>query len=196
MHRQGSQACNIPAIEPRRPVLSAEQAVQGWGYYPRTPGISPSAIGLALETLDAASFLEDSLFGKLTHYTNLKSLAIPEPFLASGNASTIHGKLPSQLEELQLQYPMGLEQDADERRAIRHTRIRNLIAFRSASLQKLRRVIWWYQQAECWAEAGGGETRYGGAAKLSRFITHFKERGVNFEWLSEPYCSRTPFGKD
>lgn len=104
----------------------------------RTPGISPRAMARSLEphidTLveliiagdNAAWFLNTSLFGTLAQYRHLKRLAIPEPFLVPDYVSTLHQCLPSQLEDLQLQYPMGFEQSLDNQRKIRHARMKTL----------------------------------------------------------------------
>ena len=82
--------------------------------------ISPSAFGQALHPLcktleelfvafsDGTSFLFNSGVHNLKDYTSLKRLAIPEPFLLHHSASpTFHQSLPDQLEQLQIQYPMG-----------------------------------------------------------------------------------------
>lgn len=46
--------------------------------------------------------------GTLTDYHNLKRLAIPEPFLVELKDVSFHKLPPSRLEELQIQYPIGV----------------------------------------------------------------------------------------
>lgn len=176
------------------------------GEHMRTPGISPQAIGQSLEvhmeTLveliiagnDAAWFLNTSLFGTLARCRHLKRLAIPEPFLVPNYVFTLHQCLPSQLADLQLQYPMGFTQGLDNQRKIRQARIHNLGLDKHRSLPKLKRIIWWYQQSECWSESPGRPTRYGDSEVLTNMVALFKDVGVHFEWLSASYFDETPFG--
>lgn len=168
------------------------------------PGISPAAMFCALEphtstlaeliiTGDYATyFLGTPLFGTLTHYQSLKRLAIPEHFLASESHSTIHERLPAQLEDLQLQYPMGVCDGLDDMPAVRHARLRRLAVHKLGCLPRLGRLIWWYQQAASWS-VKRPETGYGEDKTLTDLVDDLGAVGVQFEWMSSPYYSDTPF---
>ena len=171
---------------------------------PGTPGISPATLKLSLdphaETLteliivgnDAAHFLQITLFGTLTHFKNLKRLAIPEPFIAAENVSIMHQMLPSSLEDLQLQYPMGFSHELDGRRGERYDKIRDLATSTPVHLAQLKRVIWWYQQADCCCD-DGKKARLDNADILSGLTQCFEHVGVQFDSLSTPFYEHTPF---
>ena len=87
---------------------------------------------------------------------------------------------------------MGLCQGLDDEREARHIRMRNLAISKPVHLPQLRRLDWWYRQAESWGEAGQ-ETRYGGADVLSGLTLDFGAVDVGFSWLSSLYYKETPF---
>ena len=175
--------------------------------------ISPSAFEQALhphcKTLeelfiafsDGASFLSDSILHDLTDYTSLKRLAIPEPFLLSApNSASFHQLLPDQLEELQIQYPMGFTEKHPERDLTgpqyRIARTEALAKYRVDHLPKLNHIVWWYQQCQSCAVADDGEgPMYDPVVELRSLCVSFRELGVKFEWTSKPYFGSTPLAK-
>ena len=177
---------------------------QDWVGDEHNPRIPPAAIAMALDPHadslvelaiaadDAASFLESSLFGALTRYKSLKRLAIPEHFLAGDNNSKLHENLPSQLEDLQLQYAMGFSGDFNNKLAIRCTRMRNLLVQKDACLPRLKRVISWYQRVDSTSRKPQ-IPQHGAVIALRELIKDFEVVGVKFDWCASPYFNGTPF---
>ncbi|KAE8448478.1 hypothetical protein EG329_009359 [Mollisiaceae sp. DMI_Dod_QoI] len=150
-------------------------------------------VQLEIAASDSAEFPTTSLIGSLAGYTNLKKLAIPEPFLGGTRDEfwTIADVLPPNLEELQLQFPMLFIQQEDKDRAIRIKRLEELAAAKLARFPALRRVIWWYQPAECWDDGVG--LRFGPISDMDHLTVTFRKVGVKFEWVSTTYFDYTPF---
>lgn len=100
---------------------------------------------------DAAEFPSTSLIGSLVGYSNIRRLALPEPFLVvvGDEASTLVDVLPPNLEDLQLQFPMLFIQGKDRYRSIRIKRLEQVAAAKIVQFPALRRVVWWSQPAEC-----------------------------------------------
>lgn len=175
--------------------------------------ISPSAFGQALhphcKTLeelfvafsDGASFLLDSGVQDLKDYTRLKRLAIPEPFLLPHSASqTFHQLLPDQLEELQIQYPMGFTDKHPDRDLpgpqFRLSRIKALAKYRIDHLPNLNHIVWWYQQCGSCAVGDDNEAPiYDPVDDLRSLCVSLRDLGVKFEWISKPYFGSTPLAK-
>ena len=166
------------------------------------PRIKPASIGMALEphtsTLveliiyheEGAKFLPTPSFGTLIHYSNLKRLAIPEPFLTFESSLTIHDKLPSSLEALQLQYPMGCcRQGLDGQRQSRHTRMRGLMDNKSSCLPRLKRVIWCFQQGDCCLEEGCEIQDWTDRNTVLDLAKEFEAADVKFRWMSRSWFS-------
>ena len=175
--------------------------------------ISPSGLGHAMRphcgTLedmfvafsDGASFLSDSFMHDLKDYTNLKRLAIPESFLLIAfDSQTFHQTLPDQLEELQIQYPMGSADKHPDRdlpgTQFRILRMEALAEYRSGHFPNLNYIVWWYQQ---WQSCVVGDIEegpiYNPAIDLRRLCVSFRDLGVRFEWISKPYFGYTPFAE-
>lgn len=98
------------------------------------------------------------------NYTNLKRLAIPEPFLLPHLASqTFHHSLPDHLEELQIQYPVGFTDQHPDRDLpgprFRVSRMKALANYRIDHLPNLSHVVWWYQQCDSCAVGDDNEGR-------------------------------------
>lgn len=175
--------------------------------------ISPSAFGHAMhphcETLeelfvafsDGASFLSDSIMQDLKDYTSLKRLAIPEPFLLLAfDSPTFHQSLPDQLEKLQIQYPMGFTDKLPDRDLpgpqFRISRMEALAEYRIDHLPNLKHVVWWYQQCQsCVVGDDNERPTYDPVVDLRGLCVSFKDHGVKFEWISNPYFGDTPLAK-
>lgn len=175
--------------------------------------ISPSALEQALhlhrKTLeelfvafsDGASFLSDSAPHDLKNYTRLRRLAIPEPFLLpASDSASFHQLLPDQLEELQIQYPMGFTEKHPDRDLpslqFRIPRMEALVKYRVDHLPNLNRVVWWYQQCQsCTVGEDSEGPIYDPVVELRSLCVSFKELGVKFEWISKPYFGSTPLAK-
>jgi hypothetical protein len=168
------------------------------------PGALRKAIGIHANTLvqlkiagsDAVEFPENTLFGSLVEYSKVKRLAIPEQFLVRpwDETHTLVDVLPPNLEELQLQYPMGRYNKEDAYRKTRVRRLKQLAAAKLWRFPALRRVIWWAQAPECWDD-GVGEA-YGPVSDMRRLRQKFSEVGVKFEWMCYAYFSGTPFQRE
>lgn len=139
---------------------------------------------------NAAYFASTSSFGDLTNWSHLRRLAIPEPLICSPTQLSIDALLPQTLEDLQLQYPMGLNQGHDGDRPTRVNRLELLAERKHQRLPQLKRVIWWDQQFECWEG-----THYGHEDRVKGLEAVFEKRGTAFEFLSTPYWVATPMGK-
>ncbi|KAH6672385.1 hypothetical protein B0J14DRAFT_655268 [Halenospora varia] len=143
---------------------------------------------------DAAKFPDSPLIGSLASYSRLKQLALPEPFLVvvKDESSSLVDVLPPNLEELQLQYPMGFTQGIDPDRDTRVKRLEKLAAAKLERFSALKRVILWAQPAECWDSRDGG-LRYGSVSDLNHLASVFRKVGVKFEWGSSAFFGDTPF---
>ena len=169
------------------------------------PGISPLSLSLAVEphasTLveliitgdDAARFLQSPRFGSLTHFVNLERLAIPEPFIAPEQFVTPNIWLPSRLEDLQLQYPIGFQEITNSKHRMLCERMyclaKNNVTF---VLPRLRRVIWWYQHANCYPQEHR-VTELCDVRMMAVLGRQFEAVGVKFDWLSSHDYGETPF---
>lgn len=163
-------------------------------------GIAPHDIGrsmschadtlveLAIACSDDASFSTLSLFGSLAHFTRLKRLGIPETFLVGQEDDMFHQFLPSTLEILQLQHPMGrTSENRDPYRTHRVDRLKRLAKDQQSVLPRLRRLIWWEQQPECWCG-----TQYGPVSDMQELMEVYQNIDVAFEFLSCPFFDLTP----
>ncbi|KAG6988519.1 hypothetical protein G7Y79_00072g097810 [Physcia stellaris] len=146
-------------------------------------------VELAVACSDDASFSTSSLFGSLAHFTRLKRLGIPETFLVRREDEMFHQLLPENLEIMQLQHPMGrTSNNRDPYRIRRIDRLKRLARDQQRVLPRLRRLIWWEQQPECWTG-----TRYGPASDMQELMDVYHDIGVTFEFLSCPFFDLTPF---
>ena len=149
-------------------------------------------VELVIACSDDASFSTWSLFGSLAHFTRLKRLGIPEIFLVSQEDESFHQLLPSNLETVQLQHPMGRTQDnLDPFRTRRVNRLKRLAENQQRVLPRLKRFIWWEQQPECWTG-----TQYGPASDMQELMEVYHKIGVMFEFLSSPFFDLTPLAMD
>lgn len=148
---------------------------------------------LEIAASDAAEFSCASVIGSLKGYSNVKRLAIPEPFLfiVEDDALTLLDVLPPNLEELQLQFPMLFTQGKDKYRATRIRRLEHLAAAKQLQFPAMKRVIWWSQPAECWDDGKG--LRYGSDSDMAHLADTFRDVGVKFEWLTAAFFADTPF---
>ena len=161
------------------------------------------------------------VMGTLVGYHNLKRLAIPEPFLVSAQDDSFHQMLPPQLEELQIQYPMGVRilvmdrhGDAAIEVSYRLTRMQRLARNKEASVPRLKHVVWWFQQTsqqvamgdpprDPYTPARWNATRmsddplsgpvYGPPKDMDDLAEDFRKVGIKFEWVSTPSYKDTPF---
>lgn len=162
--------------------------------------------------------------GTLTGYHHLKRLAIPEPFLAGLNDPSFHKLLPSRLEELQIQYPMGVwkpvmdrQGDAGTQPPYRLMRMEKLAKNKEMLVPRLKYVVWWFQQTSRQVSIGDpppfdhrcpsrtNATRmsddprkgpvYGPPEDMDKLAEDFEKVGVKFEWVSMPCLMDTPFGE-
>ena len=164
-------------------------------------GIAPADLGEALsqhtDTLIelniacsyAAAYLDSSLFGSLLAYRHLRRLAIPEPFFVSTATSTFDEVFPVSLEEIQLQYPMGLTQGYDTARPHRISRLDRLAENKQQLLPKLKTLLWWDQHAHRWRTTG-----YGFQRERERLYKVFEKTGVKFGIIDAASWHDTPFG--
>lgn len=159
------------------------------------------------------------LMGTLTNYHNLKRLAIPEPFLVGLEDMSFHQLLPPLLEELQMQYPMGVKNpvldrqgDVGSRPPYRLMRMKRLAENKASIVPRLKHVIWWFQQTPWQVSVGdpppyNPNTRsrttdqpprgplYGPPEDMYKLAEDFMKVGVKFEWVSMPRFKYTPFGE-
>lgn len=175
---------------------------------------------------DGDSFLAKPtpIMGTLTGYHHLKRLAIPEPFLAGLNDPSFHKLLPSRLEELLIQYPMGVwirvmdrQGDAGTQPPYRLMRMETLAKNKERLVPRLKYVVWWFQQTSRQVSIGDpppfdrkcpSETNatrlsddprkgpvYGPPEDMDKLAEDFEKVGVKFEWVSMPCLIDTPFGE-
>lgn len=123
----------------------------------------------------AATYLETSLFGSLLAYRRLRRLAIPEPFLVSTATSTFDEVFPVSLEEIQLEYPMGLTLGYDTARPLRISRLERLAENKEKLLPKLKTLVWWDQYAY-----NRRTTAYGFEREREGLYKVFEKKGVEF----------------
>ncbi|KIN00687.1 hypothetical protein OIDMADRAFT_180863 [Oidiodendron maius Zn] len=166
------------------------------GMEPETIGHSicihaSTLVQLEIAGSDTTEF-RGSLIDSLSGYSNLKLLAIPEPFLVmvQDEASTLVDVLPSSLEELQLQFPMGYGSE-DENRATRIKRLEQVAAAKPVQFLALKRVVWWEQPTRSLE----GKVVYGPLSDMDHLTTTFNKVGVKFEWCSTAFFECSPFGR-
>ncbi|KAL2074883.1 hypothetical protein VTL71DRAFT_8662 [Oculimacula yallundae] len=162
----------------------------------RAVGIHASTlVTLEIAASDAAEFSGPSLFGSLSHYKNLRRLAIlDELLLFVGDETTnLIDLLPPGLEEFQIQFSMLRKQD-DVDRKLRISRLKQLSLAKETRFPALRRVIWWYQTCECWYDQG--RDRFGPASDMEELKVAFQEVGVEFDHNVAIGLSETPFGRE
>lgn len=165
---------------------------------------------MAIAFSDGASFLTGTAIS-LKGYSNLKKLAIPEPFLAGVDGASLLATLPYQLEELQLQYPaifileesddpspgpwlpLHLKRDYHHSLDAQASRLHQLAYSQNALLPQLKQVIWWQQFQE------GIDLEIENFEKLlytfQSLWARFDSVGVKFAWVSCSSFGETPFGK-
>ena len=173
---------------------------------PQFQAISLVSIGMALEPhasslvelvifdSQGAKFLETPPSSNLKHYPNLKRLAVPDTFLTAGSSPTIHDRLPSKLEDLQLRYSTGTSQVPCSRRRVRRDRMRELIANKFSWVPRLRRMVWWYHQRPRGFVLPSLESCMP-YSRANFLVTELKKIGVEVEWISDPSYHNTPFGR-
>ncbi|MCJ1456539.1 hypothetical protein MMC28_006900 [Mycoblastus sanguinarius] len=153
---------------------------------------SESLEELVIAFSDGATFKRTSIIETLPTFSGLTRLAVPERFLVLLEGITFHDLLPTQLEELQLQYPMG-PTTGDELAKIpsQIDRLQILAGSKSAYLPKLKYLCAWFQH---WRYSGPGASDWY-LHDLQMLATTFDDAEVNFEWLWAPDFKETPFGK-
>ncbi|KAI4281533.1 MAG: hypothetical protein L6R38_003615 [Xanthoria sp. 2 TBL-2021] len=126
-----------------------------------------------------------TLFGTLTNFTCLKRLGIPEAFLVDRRLENENFEqlLPPTLEILQLQYGMGFKQSYVEERHLRVVHFLNL--------PRLKRFIWWDQQAECL-----GARTYEASSEVFELSNKLRRHVVIFRYTNTPYYKETPLAGD
>ncbi|KAL8905280.1 MAG: hypothetical protein Q9171_006729 [Xanthocarpia ochracea] len=144
-------------------------------------------VELVIACSDGASFPRSTLFGTLTHFSSLKRLGILETFLVKHEEQSFHHLLHPSLEILQLQYAMGFSQGEDEERAMRIKRMSCLLKNKDLSVPRLRRLIWWDQQAGCWSQK-----TYGPSSAMFELGKAAGCVGVRFQYKNASYFKDTP----
>lgn len=149
-------------------------------------------ISLDLACSVSAQFSPEILFTNIAKFHSLKRLAITEPLLLHSDNpdERLTDVLPPNLKDLQIQYPSDylLGNSPDEWRALRVGRMKELAEAVPTKFKSLKRVIWWYQPAECW----DGNKNYGPHSDMEILKTAFEEVGVKFVWLTDAFYTSTP----
>ena len=150
---------------------------------------SASLEELVVAFSDGASFLTNSTMC-LAGWSNLTRLAIPEAFLVRGSYSwPLHEVLPSRLQELQIQCPLG-KPLSPYAKASRIMRLTQLAGNKNASVCELKRVIVWHQGQDR-DEAGQQD----GLGDLQELPGLFASVGTEFECCFASAFAGTPFGE-
>lgn len=187
------------AVLVKNGVLDHEISPSEFGHamHPHGPTIEELFVAFS----DGASFLSDSVMHDLKDYTKLKRLAIPEPFLLLAfDSPTFHQLLPDQLEELQIQCPMGF-MEAHSNRGLpplefQIPRMEALAKYRIDHLPNLNYIVCWYQLCDIGVVGNDNETLICDLKNnLSGLRVSFRDLGVRFEWIANPYFGYTPFAK-
>ncbi|KAL8916577.1 MAG: hypothetical protein Q9172_006242 [Xanthocarpia lactea] len=144
-------------------------------------------VELVIACSNGASFPRSTLFGTLTHFSSLKRLGILETFLAKHEDRSFDHLLPPNLESLQLQYAMGSNQGHDEERTMRIKRMSCLLKNKDLNVPRLRRLIWWDQQTECWSHM-----TYGPLSAMFELRHAARCVGVRFQYKNASYFKDSP----
>ena len=127
--------------------------------------------------------------GSMTHYTALKRLGIPERFLTTRRKPSLCGLLPSGLVVLQLQHemanPKGRSAEAKLDHRSRMLRASCLAECKESEFPLLARFIWWEQKAK------GGTI-----SDFQEREVQFREKGVEFTYVSSPFYAATPLAAE
>lgn len=154
--------------------------------------------------------------GNLKDCSSIKRLAIPI-HTTFGNFDTgsgfetfhaLHKYIPPQLEELQIQLPVGVSeldgwhpvmQDAAAEAKVSYgeglLRMWELIENKDAHVPGLKRVIWWFQQSSQDPLHKSGVPAFGSVSHMDELGQAFGKVGVEFELVLTPFFKDTPFGK-
>ena len=157
--------------------------------------------------------------GSFTQWSSLKRLAVPG-YILRGDLSSpckLHEKLPSLLEELQVEFPTGhnsrnpprifphiaptsfllgpYESMVDATGTVRIVDMLRLAEVKNLYVPRLNHVVWWYQRPTIVA---ADHLEYPPDMDLCRLIetsVAFEEVGIKFEWVIQPFFKDTPFGE-
>lgn len=139
--------------------------------------------------------------GTLTSFHNLNRLALPEPFLVSLSDASFHKLLPPQLQELQIQYPLGDKKDVlregdsvgDRESQYRHWRMQKLAKNKETFVPRLKYVVWWFQQTS--RQVSMGQPAPFDPEEMNELARDFEKVGVRCQWVSMPCFKDTPFAE-
>lgn len=142
---------------------------------------------------DAATFLYTSTIGSLVGYSNIRRLAIPEPFLVvkDDEATTFLEMLPPNLKELQPQFPLLYMHNEDTEREVRIKRLEQLAAVKTVRFPALREVAWWTQPTAHWTTIPLKYT----LSDMEHLEETFNMVGVKFNWTITACFESSPFGE-
>lgn len=157
--------------------------------------------------------------GNLTGCSSIKRLAIPIHTTFGDFATgagferlpSLHRCIPPQLEELQIQLPVGSSvldpwtqlptvlQPAVLKAKTRYwdflLSMRELTENKDAYVPGLKRVVWWFQQSSRDPGRSSDVLTHPLRSEIDELRYAFGKVGVKFEWIATPAFKDTPFGK-
>ena len=173
---------------------------------------------LAVATSDGAARIGWGL-GSFTQWSSLRRLAVPG-YMLRGDLSSpcrLHEKLPSSLEDLQLEFPTGhsslnslhmfphiaptslifspYDSIADATGTVRIVDMLRLVEVKNLYVPRLNHVVWWYQRPTIIPADHLGYPADMDLCSLTENSVAFAEAGIKFELVIQPFFKDTPFGK-
>ena len=175
----------------------------------------------AVATSDGAGRIGWGL-GSFTQWSSLKRLAVPG-YMLRGDLSSpcrLHEKLPSLLEELQLEFPTGhsslnslhmfphiaqmslffspyesMVDEVDEIGTVRIVDMLRLAEVKNLYVPRLNHVVWWYQRPAIVPADHLGYPADRDLCSRTETAVAFAEVGIKFELVIQPFFKDTPFGE-